>query len=350
MGCAMRGMLSLASLALALTALAGCTMPVTTEPMTPNYETDVIGPNMASQPAPDESMTQYTAAERHDYAHPNVSYDGMWLAYAATITGPDPQIFVQKKGGHAARQITTRGRNIHPSISYDSKSVAFASNFQGKFRIYVASMNGVGPLEEIGDPNGDNVSPSWAPDGKRLAYASRRAAGEPYQIVIHDRTSSQTTTLCRGVLPDWSPDGMRIAYQRNDLNAPGYTSIYTIKPDGSEETMVYHSDTHGAITPAWAGKDWILFATVNKSSASLARDNNEMFNADDVWMVKADGTQPRMVTSHRMADWDPCYDNKAREIVYVSNRGGVQNIYGMKSNLSDSSGGDGSRLFSAGGR
>ena len=150
-------------------------------------------------------------------------------------------------------------------------------------------------------------------------------------IAVKDRTNGSMTYLTEGMFPDWSPFGEHICFQRNSRQDPGYTSIYSIRSDGSELTEVYHSDSHGAITPAWAG-DWILFATVNKSSASRTRNNFAMFNADDIWIVHRDGSQARILTQHRQADWDPCYDVQGRRVVFVSLRDQVQNIYAVSLN------------------
>lgn len=299
----------------------------------------------------DEAVKRYTNSQLSNYAHPHVSYDGKYLAYSATTTGPNPQVFVQEKDKASTRQLTSGpSTSIHPAISYDSKRVAFACNRDGgRFRIYVVDISGVGDWEEIGDANADNTSPSWSPDGQRLVYQTRRNSNEPSSIVIHDRRNGTKTTLCRGMLPEWSPDGSSIVFQRTSRNHPGYASLHTIRPDGSNELMVYNSDTHGITTPCWAGPNWIAFATVNKSHASNNRPGDAFYNADDIWIVHKDGSQARLVTSHRMADWDPAYDPQKSEIIFVSNRSGAQNIYGIQSNIS--SGMERSNaLFSASGR
>ncbi len=322
---------------LSFVLLSGCIPYVETpnqvEPVSyPNPELHPIGPGGPEL----QAITKLTNATKHDYAHPHVSYDGKWLAYSATINRSQPDIYVQPLDGFTARQLTNGyGSNVHPAISPDSKQVAFASNREGKYRIYVVSLNGQGGLEEIGDASSESISPTWSPDGNRIAYATRQNVDSPWKIAIHDRLSGHVTYLTYGIFPDWSPFGEHIVFQRNSYHAPGYSSIFTIRSDGTELTELYHSDEHGAITPAWGARgEWVLFATVNKSTASQTRNNLVYFNADDVWMIKRDGTQARVSTSHRLADWDPCYDVQNRRIIYVSNRDGVQNIFSMQANMS----------------
>jgi Tol biopolymer transport system component len=320
-----------------------------TEPRIPDYTTEPIGVNSGDLDV-ERSMRRYTNASHSSYAHPNVSYDGQHLAYVATTVGPEPQVFVQRKDRHAARQITFGpGRALHPAISYGSDEIAFSSNKDGRFQIWIAPLDRPGPWEAVSGQDTDAFHPSWSPCGKRLVYSMRENDNAPWKLVVHHRLSGQQDILGRGSQPSWSPDGSQIAFQRTGRNAPGYTSLWTIRPNGDHETMVYQSDTHGAMNPSWAGSEWILFATVNKSRASFRRENGEIFNADDIWMVRKDGAQPRMVTSHRLADWDPTFDHATGEIVFISNRDGVQNIFGMKANITVPDQ-PANRFLSAGGR
>ena len=65
---------------------------------------------------------------------------------------------------------------------------------------------------------GDNFSPRWSPDGRRLAYVSTAEGGSP-QLFVRWMDSGQTVRVTG--LPDspqalaWSPEGRRIAYLMN---------------------------------------------------------------------------------------------------------------------------------------
>jgi Tol biopolymer transport system component len=68
------------------------------------------------------------------------------------------------------------------------------------------------PSAEPGD-----FDPSWAPDGKRIAFDRSAGTSDPWQILIVDPTGANRQTLAvpPGVRPDspaWSPDGRFIAY------------------------------------------------------------------------------------------------------------------------------------------
>jgi Tol biopolymer transport system component len=57
--------------------------------------------------------------------------------------------------------------------------------------------------------NTSDASPSWSPDGTRLAFAT----GEDSSIAVIDLDGGHRKALARGSAPAWSPDGNTIAYR-----------------------------------------------------------------------------------------------------------------------------------------
>src|SRR3546814_17299125 len=76
------------------------------------------------------------------------------------------------------------------------------------------------------------ISPSWSPDGKRIAYVSFEA-GKP---VVYVQTLATGTRLPVANFkgnnrdPAWSPNGQKLAIA---LSSEGISQIYTINTDGS---------------------------------------------------------------------------------------------------------------------
>jgi Tol biopolymer transport system component len=89
----------------------------------------------------------------------------------------------------------------------------------------------------------DDLSPSWSPDGKRVAfYTNYNTEGDPkvWAIAVVDADGTSPTEgdglvariVAHNVVPDvaigpaWMPDGRRIAYVRND--ARDYSPIFVV--------------------------------------------------------------------------------------------------------------------------
>jgi len=92
-------------------------------------------------------------------------------------------------------------------------------------------------LEQLTKEEGLNVSPSWSPDGAKLAFVSDRG-GKP-QIYVLDMKSRQVKRLTfegqYNTTPSWSPKGDLIAY--SGRHEKQY-QIYVISPEGGTPTQL----------------------------------------------------------------------------------------------------------------
>ena len=110
-----------------------------------------------------------------------------------------------------------------PAVSPDGSTVAFVvgrvdmAKNKNLSQIWLAAADGSSAPRAV--TNGDHDSaPAWSPDGRSLAFASRRSAkkGEATLHVLPVGTSGETRTIAsmkEGIDEvSWSPDGRWIAF------------------------------------------------------------------------------------------------------------------------------------------
>lgn len=90
--------------------------------------------------------------------------------------------------------------------------------------VWLASVEGAEPPRRLTFNKGPDSSPVWSPDGRRLAYVSKRGDDPPqlFLLALEGGEPEQVTELPAGVSdPRWLPDGKRIAFLAStwpDLN------------------------------------------------------------------------------------------------------------------------------------
>lgn len=251
------------------------------------------------------AVTELTS-DAADDAYPCFSPDGKQIAFASTRAGPW-QIFVMDADGRNVIQVTSGTMQcVHPSFSPDGTRVVYSAigSRSNQWELWTSDLR-TNEKKMIGY----GLFPRWSPDKTvdRIAYQkSRQRGGRWFSLWTLDLVEGEgrrmtevvASTNAAIVSPSWSPEGRRIAFttvMEPARAAPGgrpvqqgsrlrpQQDIWTINADGSNRQRL--SDGNGTnLSPFWASDNRIYFIS--------DRGGNEC-----VWSVRADAAKGSAVAS-----------------------------------------------------
>jgi Tol biopolymer transport system component len=190
--------------------------------------------------------------------------------------------------------------------------------------LYAIQQDGSGLTTLIDQLSGIG-SPSWSPDGKRIAFHAFSPKDGLWDIFILEMDGSTLTHLPipeENFYPAWSPDGTQIAFISNHEELQ--TDLYVMDSDGTHLTRLTHNDTWQRLL-AWSPDGTRLLFSMDSP------------DGPGLYTVKADGTgQEKLVEdpSIRSASWSPD-SGSAQRIAFSSDRDGDLEIYVMAADGSD---------------
>jgi TolB protein len=138
---------------------------------------------------------------------PQWSKDGQSLYFTSDRAG-GPQIYkVGIKPGDKPRRLTFQGSyNARPRVSPDESQLAFVTQEDGAYRIATMDLRGRGDVQVLTKGRSD-VSPSYAPNGAVIIYATRDRGRGVLALVSADGRVQQRLVSSEGELqePAWAP-------------------------------------------------------------------------------------------------------------------------------------------------
>ncbi|MGI8547828.1 MAG: hypothetical protein ACR2M1_10900 [Gemmatimonadaceae bacterium] len=196
------------------------------------------------------------------------------------------------------KSATVRGLNITPTFSPDGRTIAYANGADRGTDIMISDASGDAEARRITVGKGsDNTSPSFSPDGRQIAFMSGRAGHPELYTMDADGTNPQILTeftygeSSYRASPDWSPDGRQIAYESR-IN--GDFQIGTI--DLRDRTTKQFTSEGENEDPAWApdGRH-LVFSSTRSGPRQL-------------WVLDTESGRMRQLTraaGARLPSWSP---------------------------------------------
>ena len=215
----------------------------------------------------------------------------------------------------------TRGGMMLPPIQASGSDPSSAS-------IYLMDIDGRNQRPVI-DVEGAHRAPVFSPDGQRIAFESRAPTQEngstpgsvdnndTLEIYIIQTDGTNKTQLTHNSVddghPTWASDGKRIAF--TSMVEDVYQLFVVSVAGGTAKQLTFSEASHYQPTFSQDGKRIIYISSAH--------------NHYTLWMMNADGTNKTQLTSHVGAHFEPSLSGDGKTLVFSSDRSDHMRIYLM---------------------
>jgi TolB protein len=171
------------------------------------------------------------------------------VAYVTSMMDKDNKpvihLRVADADGYAPLSIVSSSDPImSPSWSPDGQKIAYVSFENGRSSIYVQEVY-TGVREKLTSFQGINGAPAWSPDGTKLALTLSKD-GNPDIYVMDLKTrklNALTTHWAIDTEPSWSPDGKVIVFTSDRGGSP---QIYRVEASGGKAIRLTYEGKYNA--------------------------------------------------------------------------------------------------------
>ncbi len=244
------------------------------------------------------------------------------------------------------RQLTNGGENAEAYFSFDNKWLSFQSTHGdlGCDQIFIMKRDGTG-LKMVSTGKGRTTCSYFLPGGKQVLYASTHlgspdcppkpdfskgytwALYKDYDIFVTDLKTGKLTRLTSTPGYDAeatiSPDGKRVVFTSV---RDGDLELYSMKLDGTDVKRLTNEPGYdGGAFYSPDSKMIVYRANHPDTPEALAKYKTLLADglieprALEIWVMNADGTGKRQVTSNGKANFAPFFHPDGKRIIFASN-------------------------------
>jgi hypothetical protein len=217
-------------------------------------------------------------------------------------------------GSNQIRITNSAAYDDQPKWSPDGRKIAFMSKRDGNFEIYSMNADGTGQTRLTNNPAADGF-PAWSPDGTKIAFVSGDLRNTTtFEIYVMNADGSNRTRLTIDSLidgvPTWSPDGTKIVFMSGagslfDLNS---FEVFVMNANGSNRTRLTNNTVMDGQPSYSPDGTKILFSS------------GDAFNTAgiEIYLMNADGTNKTQLTNNSVTDGFPAWSPDGAKIVFAS--------------------------------
>jgi TolB protein len=254
----------------------------------------------------------------HVFGKKAVGISSTKIAYVGRTPEGKKEVFVMDADGSNVRQVT-----------FDKSLVATPCWGANATEIYYTSWRdvnpdlwgvqlGAGTTWPVSRRPGLNYTANWNQKIGRIALTLGRDGNS--EIYTMERSGSERTlvrltrTPAIDSSPSWSPDGAQIVFQSDRTGGP---QIWMMNADGSNPRRLTSRGTYND-APMWSPK--------GDRIAWVARDQGRL----DIYTMDLNGGSIMQLTNGPGKNEDPCWAPDGEHIAFASNRTGNYEIYVMR--------------------
>jgi WD40 repeat protein len=223
----------------------------------------------------------------HSEADTNASFsaDGKWIIFASRRAGSYDIYRARLDGSGLEPLVRHRAYDDQAALSPDGTTLAFVSSRSGNADIWLLDMR-TRQVRNLTNAPGGDFRPAWSPDGTWIAFSCDRASLNPrlpardftirhsteIHIVRPDGTGLRRVSVDGAFAgsPSWSPDGTRLAFYTAPIGEVakitaarrlrGTTQIETLELATGQRTVLTTGDGE-KWSPHWVGGQAIAYVS-----------------------------------------------------------------------------------------
>jgi TolB protein len=229
------------------------------------------------------------------------------------------RVYRADSDGEGITPLTPSGQTaLSPVWAPDGQRIAYTQLGEGRGGVIVQVLASGATFLTPGSQTALNITPTFAPDGRTLAFAHSDERGtDIYTANVIDRCCAQRLTVGRyadNLSPTFSPDGRRIAFISTRAGPP---QLYVMAADGTDQELLAPFDfgaTGSSNAPEWS-----------PDGASVVF-HREVTGSPQIFLVDVGARRVRQLTSSGRNE-DPTWAPDGRHVAFISDRSGRRQIW-----------------------
>ena len=234
---------------------------------------------------------------------------------AGTVENRDvKEVYIMDYDGAGPRRVTVnRALNITPSWSPDARSIAYTSYRSGFPDVYISNIyQGTMSVPLKGTANNQNWLPAFSPDGSQVAFTTNRDGNSEIYIANRDGSGSRRLTNHPNIdtSPTWSPTGTQIAFVSDRSGVP---CVYVMGTDGLGLRQLSRENSD---RPTWSPAPFNEVAYTARTGPGY-----------DIKVLNLAAGETRQLTFGEGSNESPTWAPNGRHLAFMSTRAGNSQIF-----------------------